>query len=64
MAQYITVNRVAERYETSKHSVYRWMRDRRDFPLPIVLPSGLKRWSAAELDAWDNAHRANADDLA
>ena len=64
MAQYITIDSVASRYKTTKHSVYRWLRDQKDFPAPLVLPSGLKRWSVAELDAWDITHRASTDEYA
>ncbi|MYL97206.1 AlpA family transcriptional regulator [Novosphingobium sp. FGD1] len=61
MAEFLSIDRVATRYSTTKHSVYRWMRDQRDFPVPIVLPSGLKRWSVAELAAWESRNRADAD---
>ena len=64
MAQFLPINGVAMRYATSKHSIYRWMRDQRDFPLPIVLPSGVKRWAVADLEAWEAMHRAHADELA
>lgn len=64
MAQFLPINGVAERYATSKHSIYRWMRDERDFPLPVVLPSGVKRWAVSDLERWEQTRRANADDFA
>ncbi len=64
MAQFLPINGVAERYATSKHSIYRWIRDQRGFPLPIVLPSGVKRWAVADLEAWEATNRANADEYA
>lgn len=64
MTRYLAIDGVAERYATSKDSVYRWIRNGRDFPVPIVLPSGLKRWAICELDQWDSTHRACPDDLA
>lgn len=60
----LPINRVAERYGTTKHSVYRWMRDDLAFPVPLRLPSGLLRWSAADLDAWDVLRKASRDDYA
>lgn len=61
MAQFLPINGVAERYATSKHSIYRWMRDQRDFPMPVVLPSGIKRWPVADLERWEATHRGEID---
>lgn len=57
MAQFLTIQRVAERYDTSKHSIYRWMRDGGDFPPPVRMPSGVMRWSEADLEAWESERK-------
>jgi predicted DNA-binding transcriptional regulator AlpA len=54
---YISINRVAARYDTSKHTVYRWLRDGSDFPQPVRLPSGPLRWAVSDLEAWEESHR-------
>ena len=64
MGQFLSIDGVAARYATSKHSIYRWIRDQREFPLPIVLPSGIKRWAVADLIEWESRNRADADDFA
>jgi predicted DNA-binding transcriptional regulator AlpA len=64
MSQYLPIDRVAERYATTKFSIYRWLREQRDFPLPVVMPSGVKRWAVTDLEAWEAAHRAHPDDFA
>ena len=64
MGQFLPIDGVAARYATSKHSIYRWIREQRGFPLPIVLPSGIKRWAVTDLIEWESRSRANADDLA
>lgn len=64
MGQFLPIDGVAARYSTSKHSIYRWIRDHREFPLPIVLPSGIKRWAVADLIEWESRNRASADDFA
>lgn len=60
----LSINRVADRYGTTKHSIYRWLREELGFPSPLRLPSGLLRWSDADLDAWDASRKASADDYA
>ena len=57
----LTVDDVAERYRTSRDSVYRWLRsERSDFPRPIPLPSRGIRWTARQLDDWDRRKIAEA----
>lgn len=64
MAQFLPINGVAERYATSKHSIYRWLRDDRAFPRPIRLPSGILRWRIDDLAAWDSTRTVSADEFA
>lgn len=51
---WIPVEKVAERYGVTKHTVYRWMRSRLDFPQPIKLPSGVLRWKITSLEEWES----------
>tara|TARA_R110000772_G_scaffold22737_3_gene61295 strand:+ start:6207 stop:6389 length:183 start_codon:yes stop_codon:yes gene_type:complete len=60
MAQFLTIQSVAERYETSRDSIYRWMRDQRDFPSPIRLPAGSPRWALADLEKWETSLKSAA----
>lgn len=53
MPLYISIDSVAARYETSRFTIYRWLRDDPDFPRPIVTPTGGRRYSVAALDEWD-----------
>ncbi|RSV17502.1 AlpA family phage regulatory protein [Sphingomonas sp. ABOLF] len=61
---FLSIDRVAARYDTSKHSIYRWMREELAFPLPIKLPSGVKRWRTADLLAWEATRGVTADEIA
>lgn len=63
-SEYLPITRVAERFHTTKHSIYRWLRDDRDFPAPIRLPGNTLRWRTADLEAWEATRTIDADDLA
>lgn len=63
-AEYIPITRVADRFHTTKHAVYRWLRNDRSFPAPIRLPGGTLRWRIAELDAWEAMAKINRDEFA
>lgn len=52
----LTIDQVAERYDTSRDTVYRWLRGQNDFPRPIPLPSRGIRWRADALDQWERAN--------
>jgi predicted DNA-binding transcriptional regulator AlpA len=58
MSKYIPIAAVAERYGTSRDTVYRWMREGADFPAPLRLPSGPLRWDVAALEAWEARENA------
>ena len=60
MATHLTIHDVAERYKTSKDTVYRWLRGDNSFPRPMRLPTGGTRWTVAQLDRWDAAETAVA----
>jgi predicted DNA-binding transcriptional regulator AlpA len=54
MSEFLPITRVAERYATTKHSIYRWMREERGFPAPIRLPGETLRWRPSDLEAWES----------
>jgi predicted DNA-binding transcriptional regulator AlpA len=61
MAKFLSIQDVAARYGTSRHTVYRWMRERKGFPTAdLTLPSGSPRWSVGILEAWEAEHRPAA----
>jgi prophage regulatory protein len=50
--QFLTVDQVASRYNTSKDSIYRWKRDG-DFPKAVHLGKGTTRWRLSDLAAYE-----------
>lgn len=48
--QFLTVDQVASRYNTSTDSIYRWKRDG-DFPKSVRLGKGTTRWRLSDLAA-------------
>lgn len=52
---FLSVHRVAERYGISKATVWRWAKERPDFPQPVKLGSGATRWRKQELDVFEAA---------
>ncbi len=48
--QYLTVDQVASRYNTSTDSIYRWKREG-DFPKAVRLSKGTTRWRLSDLVA-------------
>lgn len=53
----LTLSALASRWACSPDSIYRFMRDDLDLPMPFTLPSGAKRWHLAEIEAYEAAHR-------
>ncbi|PZX44572.1 AlpA family transcriptional regulator [Roseinatronobacter thiooxidans] len=50
---YLSDKQVAERYSVTRQTVWRWSRDRADFPKAITLSQGCTRWKLADLEAWE-----------
>ena len=46
---YLTVDQVAERYNTSKASIWRWTKTNASFPQPIKIGPNCTRWSLEDL---------------
>lgn len=50
---FLTVRQVAERLAVSVPTVWRWTRERDDFPKPQRLGPAATRWRLADLEAWE-----------
>ncbi len=57
VAQFLRVNTVAHRYDTTASTIWRWSRDPRfahlKFPKPVKLGPNTTAWSVDELDRHD-----------
>ena len=66
MTQFLRVNAVAHRYDTTASTIWRWSREKRfahlNFPKPIELGPNTTGWSDAELAAYDTKRIAMRDD--
>lgn len=52
---YLPDTAVAKRYSVSRNTVWRWHRERPDFPRVIYLSLGCTRWKLSEIEAWEAA---------
>ncbi len=52
---YLTDTDIAKRYCIARPTVWRWHRERPDFPRAIRLTPGCTRWKLSEIDAWETA---------
>ena len=50
--QFLTVDQVASRYNTSKDSIYRWKREG-GFPKAVHIGKGTTRWRLSDLVAYE-----------
>ena len=53
---YLSDKQVAERYSVTRQTVWRWSRERADFPKAANPSPGCTRWKLADLEAWETAH--------
>jgi prophage regulatory protein len=51
--KYLSVRHLAQRYSTSVATVWRWARERSDFPKPVKLSPSCTRWKEADLAAFE-----------
>ncbi|MGC3873800.1 helix-turn-helix transcriptional regulator [Halomonas sp. GXIMD04776] len=51
---WLAAKQVASRYEVGIATVWRWARDRQDFPKPKRLGDNCTRWRLADLEQWEN----------
>ena len=50
--QYLSDRTVADRYNTSRNTIWRWVREGR-FPQPVKLSTGTTRWKLSDLQSWE-----------
>ena len=52
-ASYMTDTALAERYQVSRATIWRWAKSDR-FPDPIKLSAGCTRWRIADIEHWES----------
>lgn len=52
---YLSDTDVAKRYNIARPTVWRWHRERPDFPRVVRLTPGCARWKLSELEAWEQS---------
>jgi prophage regulatory protein len=50
---FLTAKQVATRYDLGVATIWRWARDREDFPKPMKLGANCTRWRLADIEAWE-----------
>ncbi|MBN8411308.1 helix-turn-helix transcriptional regulator [Halomonas litopenaei] len=50
---YLSDRQTADRYAVHRNTVYRWARERDDFPRPVKLGDNCTRWRLADLLEWE-----------
>jgi len=51
---WLTVKQLADRFDTSTSSIWRWVR-RDQFPQPVKLSPGCTRWRLSDVKAWEES---------
>jgi len=51
--QFLTVDQVAERYGTSKASIWRWRKKVKHFPAPLKVGPNCTRWRISDLEKYE-----------
>lgn len=44
---------LADRYNVSKPTIWRWLKSNPDFPKPVRFSPGCTRWKIAEIEAYE-----------
>lgn len=52
---FLSDKQIMERYEISRNTVWRWVRERPDMPRPFKLTPGCTRWRLADLEKWESS---------
>ncbi|WP_394153370.1 helix-turn-helix transcriptional regulator [Loktanella salsilacus] len=50
---YLADKTLAERYGVSRNTVWRWHRERPDFPRAVRLSQNCTRWRLSDIAAWE-----------
>lgn len=51
---YLSDVQLAKRYDVRRGTIWKWKRERNDFPAPIKLSPGCTRWLLSDLEVWEN----------
>lgn len=54
ISTYISDKQLAERYDVSRATIWRWVHSR-NFPKPTRLSPGCTRWKLSDAEAWEAA---------
>lgn len=57
--RYLTVRDVAQRFAVSVQTVWRWAKERPEFPKPVELSLGTTRWRMSDLIAFEGGLSEN-----
>lgn len=52
---FLSDEQLGERYGVSRVSIWRWHRERPEFPRVIKLTPGCARWRLSEIEAWESS---------
>ena len=53
--EWMTAKQLANRYDVSVATVWRWSRDRADFPKPVRIGDNCTRFKVTEIESWEAA---------
>lgn len=53
--KYLSDTDIAKRYGIARPTVWRWHRERPEFPRAIRLTPGCTRWKLSDIEAWETA---------
>lgn len=57
--QYLSDKSVAARYDSSRATVWRWVKEGK-LPHPIKLTNGTTRWKISDLERWESEQEVNS----
>ena len=52
---YLSDKDLSERYHITRNTVWRWHRERSDFPRSVKLSSNCTRWKLSNITAWETS---------
>lgn len=55
---YLTVKQVADRYNVTKATIWRWVRTDPTFPRPVKFSEQATRFEFSALESWEQSRRA------
>lgn len=50
---YLSDKNLSNRYQVTRNTVWRWHRERSDFPRAVKLSPNCTRWKLSEIAAWE-----------